>query len=205
VNSHEPSAEHPWLPPGRLAARQRRTVVPRLFIVQALALLAILVAAVPLAASIGQAALQEILLPSSTDTVYLRIARDVAVPFIGWISAIVVIEAVSATFTRSVLAGAFGLAAHAHIGRHPLRAVLVAVIGWLLFIVAVAVAILALALAWDAVRSVFLTSGFSGGMREVVSAVLVALLFATVFTGALVLCGLVSTIRAGLWSLASLR
>jgi hypothetical protein len=205
VNSHEPSAEHAWLPPGRLDNAQRSGVVPRVFIVQALALLAILVAAVPLAAAIGQATLQEILLPSSVDTIYLRIARDVAVPFIGWVGAIVLVEAISAVVTRRVLAGAFGLRVHAGISRHPLRAVLVASIGWLLFIGAVVLALVVLAVAWDAVRSVFLSTGLSGGLRDVASGVLVALLFGTVFTAALALCGLVSTLRAGLWTLASLR
>ena len=205
VNSDAPSAEHAWLPPGRIAAAQRSSVVARLFVVQALALLAVLVAAVPLAAALGNSTLQEIMLPSSTDSIYARIAQGVALPLAGWIGAIVVIEAASALFTRRVLASAFGLGGHTRIGRHPLRAILVAAIGWLLFIGAVAMALLVLGLSWDVVRSVFLTSGMSTDVRELVSGVLVALLFATVFTGVLALCGLISTIRAGLWTLASLR
>jgi hypothetical protein len=205
VNSREPSAEHAWLPPGRIEGSRHTPVVQRLFIVQALALLVVLVAAVPLAAAIGQATLQEILLPSSTASIYVRIASDVSLPFAGWLAAIVLIEAVSAVLVRRVLAGGFGLHAYSRIGHNPLRAVLVAVMGWLLFVGALVLSLAALAFAWDAVRSVFLSSGLSGDLRDVFGALLVALMFGTVFAGALVLCGLVSTIRAGLWTLASLR
>jgi hypothetical protein len=205
VNSSAPSAEHAWLPPGRVADERRNHLVARLYVIQALALLAVLVAAVPLAATIGQVTLQEILLPSSTASIYARIAQDVALPVMGWIGAIILVEAVSAVATRRVLGASFGLRVHVRIARHPFRAVLVAAIGWLLFVGAIALSLAALGLSWDVVRSVFLTTGLSGESSEVVSAVLVALLFATVFTGALVLCGLVSTIRAGLWTLASLR
>ena len=61
--------------------------------------------------------------------------------------------------------------------RRPLRAVLVALIGWALFIGAVALSFAVLSLAWEAVESVFLSTGLSGGVRELVSGVLVALLF----------------------------
>jgi hypothetical protein len=205
VNSSAPSAEHAWLRPGPVADERRNHLVARLYVIQALALLGVLVAAVPLAAAIGQVTLQEILLPSSTASIYARIARDVALPVIGWIGAIILVEAVSAVATRRVLAASFGLRVHVRMARHPFRPVLVAAIGWLLFVGAIVLSLAALGLSWDVVRSVFLTTGLSGESSEVVSAVLVALLFATVFTGALVLCGLVSTIRAGLWTLASLR
>jgi hypothetical protein len=205
VNSSAPSAEHVWLRPGSVADERRNHLVARLYVIQALALLGVLVAAVPLAAAIGQVTLQEILLPSSTASIYARIARDVALPVTGWIGAIILVEAVSAVATRRVLAASFGLRVHVRMARHPFRPVLVAAIGWLLFVGAIVLSLAALGLSWDVVRSVFLTTGLSGESSEVVSAVLVALLFATVFTGALVLCGLVSTIRAGLWTLASLR
>jgi hypothetical protein len=205
VNSSAPSAEHAWLRPGPVADERRNHLVARLYVIQALALLGVLVAAVPLAAAIGQVTLQEILLPSSTASIYARIARDVELPVIGWIGAIILVEGVSAVATRRVLAASFGLRVHVRMARHPFRPVLVAAIGWLLFVGAIVLSLAALGLSWDVVRSVFLTTGLSGESSEVVSAVLVALLFATVFTGALVLCGLVSTIRAGLWTLASLR
>jgi hypothetical protein len=205
VNSAQDSHEHAWPAPGRLLEEDQSSVTARLFIVQTLTLLAILVAAIPLAAATGQATLQEVVLPSSTESVYTRILNDVSLPLIFWLVSIVVIEAFSSIATRRVLASAFDLKIHFRILRRPLRAVTVALIGWLLFVGAVAVSYICLSLAWQAVESVFLATGLSGGLREIVSAVLVALMFGAVFAGAMLLTGLVSTVRAGLWTLASLR
>jgi len=60
-------------------------------------------------------------------------------------------------------------------------------------------------LTWDAVRFVFLSTGLSGGAQELAGALVVALFFGGVFAASLLLGGLVSTVRAGLWTLASLR
>jgi len=205
VNSREPSAEHAWLPPGRIASRSEARAVNRVFVVQSLALLAVLLCAVPLAAAIGQATINELVLPSSADSMYARIAADVALPFVAWLAAIVVIESGSAIWTRRVLAASFGLKSHARIGRHPLRIVGVAVLGWALFIGALGLSVVVLSLMWGVVESVFLSTGLSTDPRDLISALLVALLFGAVFALALLMCGLVSTVRAGLWTLASLR
>ena len=205
VNSTGDSDAHAWLPPGRLLADHRSVVTMRIFIVEAVALLAVLLCAVPLAAAAGQATLQEILLPSSSAGIYTRILNDVSAPLVGWIAAIVVIEALSAIAARRVLARAFGLKPYFRMSHRPLRAVVVALIGWLLFMGALAICFVALTLAWQVVESVFLSTGLSGGLREIVSAVLIAVVFGGLFTAALALCGLVSTVRAGLWTLASLR
>ncbi len=205
VNAAGESPEHAWLAPGRLLDDARGATTSRLFVVEAVALLAVLLAAVPLAAAAGQATLAEITLPSSTESIYARILNDVSAPLLVWFVAIVVIEAISAVVARRVLAGAFSLAPYFRMTHRPLRAVLVAVIGWALFALAVVLGVVVLGVAWQAVESVFLSNGLSGGLRELVSALLVALLFGGVFAGALVVCGLVSAIRAGLWTLASLR
>ena len=205
VNSTGDSSQHAWLPPGRLLGDARGAVISRLFVVEAVALLAVLLAAVPLAAAAGQATLQEIVLPSSSESIYTRILNDISTPLIVWIVAVVLIEALIAIATRRVLAGAFSMAPYFGIARRPLRAVAVAVIGWALFAGAVAASFVALSATWQAVESVFLSTGISGGLREIVSALLVALLFGGVFAGALVVCGVVSAFRAGLWTFASLR
>ncbi len=205
VNSHEPGCEHEWPVPGRLTPERHAHAVNRVFVVQSVALLAVLVAAVPLAAAIGQATINEVVFPSSADSIYSRIAGDVALPFVAWLVALVVIEAISAIWTRRVLASIYGLKAHARIGHHPLRAIAVVVLGWALFIGAVAVSVVVLSAMWGVVESVFLSTGLSTDIRDLVSALLVAGVFGAVFALALLLCGLVSTIRAGLWTLASLR
>ncbi len=188
-----------------LAADEHGPVVSRLFVVEAVAFLALLVAAIPLAVAIGQATLAEILLPSSADSIYARIFNDVTVPLAGWFAGLVIVEAVSAVATRSVLIRSFGLSPASRLGRHPVRVAAIALIGWLLFIGAFAPAAIALAFVWQGVESVFLSGGMAGGLREIVSAVLVALMFGALFTVAFAMCGLVSAVRAGLWTLASLR
>ena len=72
-------------------------------------------------------------------------------------------------------------------------------------LVMVVVGLLALGLTWDAVRAVFLATGLSTDITDIVSALVVALLFGAVYAAALLLCGLVSAFRSGLWTFASLR
>ena len=205
VNSAAVSSAHPWSSPGELDSRAARTVATRLFVVEAVAFLAILVAGIPLAVSIGSETLSEILLPSSADSIYMRVFGDVVAPAVGWVVAIVIIEALSALAVRAVLAQAFGLAGHMHARRHVLRLLGVSAAGWLLFLGGLIVGAAALSLAWAAVRDVFLSTDLSGSVVDVAGALVVALVFGAVFTGALTLSGLVSLTRAGLWTLASLR
>jgi hypothetical protein len=205
VNSPSPNGGHVWPLPGRLLPDDRSAIAGRLFVVEALALLAVLLAALPLAAALGEATISEVLLPSSSASIYSRIVSDVAVPLAGWAVAIVLIEVVSAVAVRHALAGAFGLRGHFRILHHPLRLLAVGVVGWLLFIGTVAVVYAGLSACWVAVESVFLTTGLSGDVRELVSAIIVAVLLGVAFSAALFAGGLVSAFRAGLWTLASLR
>jgi hypothetical protein len=197
--------EHPWTAPAQLGRRERRALERRVFVVQALALLAVLAAAVPLAAAIANATVAEIMLPSSGASMYSRILADVIGPLVGSLVALVVVEAMSAMATRVVLSRAYGLKARIHVTRHALREMAVAVAGWLLFFGALLVSVTVLGLVWQAVRSVFLATDLSGGLPEVLAGLLVALLFAAVYAGALVLCGFASAVRAGLWTFAALR
>lgn len=205
VNYGERGEQLAWPAPGRLDAPTRRTATVRVFVVESLALLAILMAAVPLAAAIGDATLSEILLPSSTGSIYGRILGQVTAPLVGFVVALVLVEAISAVAVRAVLAQQFGLPGHVGVLRRPLRKIAVAVVGWALFIGALAVGLLALGPTWDVVRAVFLSRGLSGDVRDIVSALVVALLFGAVYAAALLLCGLVSAFRSGLWTFASLR
>jgi hypothetical protein len=188
--------------PTRLTALARRSLTTRLFIVQALTLLAILTAAVPLAAAVGQAAFTEIVRPSSADSIYPRILGHLTAPLALLIAAVIGVELISASAARVVV-----FRAHVISGVHlrPLRSLAVSIIGWALSIGAVVISVGALSLAWDGVRSVFLSTGLSGGLPNVVAGLLVAALFAAVYVAALVLCGFVSALRASFWTLASLR
>jgi hypothetical protein len=205
VNYGERGEQHAWPTPGRLNAATRRPTMVRLFVVESVTLLAILLAAVPLAAAIGDATLSEILLPSSTDSIYARILGEVTTPLAGFILALVFVEGISAVVVRNVLAQSFGLDGYVSLLRRPLRKIAVAVLGWVLFMGALAVGLVVLGLTWDAVRAVFLSTGLSGDLRDIVSTLAVALLFGAVYAAALLLCGLVSAFRSGLWTYASLR
>jgi hypothetical protein len=191
--------------PRRLTEDERSSAISRLFVVEALAMLAILTAAIPLASALGHATLTQILFPSSDASLYVRILNDVTAPLAGWLVAIVLVEVVSAVATRRVLAGAFTLRPYFRLFRHPLRVVAVGVVGWLLFIGAGVLMYAGLSLCWSAVESVFLSTGLSSKPAELIGALVVALALGFAFAAALFLGGIVSAVRAGLWTLASLR
>jgi hypothetical protein len=189
----------------RLLPARRTLLTRKLFVIEAFALLTILLAAVPLVAATAQAAYSEIVLPSSTASIYERVVHAVTPQIVGFIAAIVIVEAISAVTARRTMSRAFGLGDRVDFIHHPFRMLAVAVVGWALLVGALLVAIPALRFVWDVVRSVYLQNGLSGGVREVLAAMAVALLFGGVFAVVLFVCGLVSTIRSGLWTLASLR
>ncbi len=205
VNSAQPSVAHAWLAPGRMSEAEQGRVTSRLFIVETMTLVAILVALLPVAAVLSQSIVAEIVLPSSAESIYVRIFNDAAPMVALFVVLLIVIEAVSAVVVRRVLAGAYGLRAHNRLQRHPLRVIGVCLFGWSLFIGAIAISDVVLSVTWQAVESAFLSTGLSGGLLEIVSALLVALLFGGIFAACLFLCGLVSTVRSGLWTFASLR
>jgi hypothetical protein len=205
VNSSQPNVEHAWTSPGRLDDEDRSLLSSRMFVAETATLIVILLAAVPLAVAIAQSTYEEIVLPSSSDSLYVRIFNDVALPLIVFIVSIVVIEAVSAIVTRRILAGAFGLRPHNRLAHHPLRVIGIAVVGWVLFVGTVGLSFVVLSATWQVVQSVFLSTGVSGDLRDLTSAIIVALLFGLLFSACLFLCGLISTVRSGLWTLASLR
>lgn len=205
VNSGQLPDAHPWPRPGRLSTGAHTAVVSQLFVVEGLALVTVLVAAIPLASSLGSATLHEIVSPSSSASIYTRIVGGVSAPLIGLVAALVAVEALSAVAARRVLARAFGLSPYARIERHLLTTLVAAVLGWGLLIGALAVSVPVLRLTWASVQSYFLSNGLSGGARELLTAAVLALLFSAVFAAVVAVCGLVSAVRSGLWTLASLR
>jgi len=207
----DPLAETARVP---LAADRRRATIGELYVVQALGLLALLLAAVPLALAVGDATLSEILRPSSTGSIYARVAGQVVLPLVGFGVAVVVVELLSAVASRAVLMREHGIRPEGS-GRpasfvrlllaHPLRNLAVAALGWLLFLLAVGVAVAAIDLAWQAASAVFLSVSWSSLLEELTAQAAAAFLLAAVFGAGLLLAGLVSALRGALWSLASLR
>ena len=182
----------------------RRATIRKLFLVQAGSLLLALIAALPLALALGDATLNEIVRPSSADSIYLRVLGLVAGPLIVWAAALVVIEAFSAIATRTILARAADVRPLGRGSGGMLRWLAIALIGWLLFGIAVLPGAWLVNLAWQAARAAFL-SGAPDSIERSAGTFVVAGLLAAVFCVILVVCGIVSALRSMLWSLESVR
>ncbi len=185
-------------------AASRRLTVQQLFLVQASALLLALIAALPLALALGDATLNEIVRPSSADSIYVRVLGLVTGPLVLWAAALLVIEAFSAVTTRAILVRAAGVRPLGRGSGGMLRGLAIALIGWLLFGSAVLPGAWLVSLAWQAARAAFL-SGAPDSIERSVGTFVVAALLAAVFCAILVVCGIVSALRSVLWSLESLR
>jgi len=190
-------------------ARGRRGLVSRLFIIEALTLVALLLAALPLAASIGQATLDEILRPTSSASIYLRVLGHV-VPLLAVTMALVpVIDTISAFTSRELLLGRrlrdSLRAALVRLVGAPVRLVGAALIAWLSLIIIVLTVGWSLTVSWHATRAAFLATTSVGDLFARPDSIVVAVLLAAVFVSGLALCGYVSAFRAALWTLASVR
>jgi hypothetical protein len=192
-----------------IPARGRRGLVTRLFVIEALTLVAVLLAAVPLAAAIGQTTLDEILRPTSSASIYVRVISQIA-PILALTLAIVpVIDAISAFTARELLLGRpLRESLRAGLGRvvgAPVRLVGAALVAWVSLGLVVLTVGWALTVAWQATRAAFLASTSLGDLFARPDSLVVALLLTAVFVSGLALCGFVAAFRAALWTLASLR
>jgi hypothetical protein len=189
--------------------------------VQATGALALLVSAVPLAAALGDAAMAELLAPTSTAALYERIAAHLAQEVGLVLAAVVLVEFVTAAATRAVLAHGHGLngrppvrlgwlgvavrgVARAVVA-HPVRSVANLLLGWTLFVVALAAGTALINVAWDATRAAFLSVQAASEPVGLLALVAVAALLAGCFVVALLALGLVSALRGALSGMASLR
>jgi hypothetical protein len=158
-----------------------------------------------LAAAVSDVTIRELVQPSSSDPVYLRVLLQVRELLLLVVGAVVVAELLAATATRTQLIAAFGLAGHGSRTARALRMLATAVAGWALFLGTVAMGAWLLAVAWQSTRAAFLSAGWSSPLEHAVALFATAMLLSAVFCGALLVCGIVSALRACHWSLASLR
>ena len=195
------------LAPGAEADRGAR--MRDLFVVEALTLIALLLAAVPLAAAIGQVTLDEILLPSSAASIFDRILGHLTVPLTIFAVALPIIDALSAGVVRGLLVGrSVGSSVVSSVGaliRHPIAWVATAVLAWLSLAVVVVGVDWALSIAWQATRASFLATTSIGDMLSEIAPLLVAAMLTGVFVCGLALAGYVGAFRNALWSVTSLR
>lgn len=202
--------------PAALTKEQHRMLVVRVASVQALTLMVLTVAAIPLILGITSAAYGEIVRPTSTDSIYLRVLADVSETILWFGVAVVLIELVSSRTTRALLVRGIGLrvASSAHrlwllpaIGsaisgviRSPIRALVTEVLVWVVSIAVLLPVLWAISVCWDAVRGVFLTSLSFGDPEQDIGLAFVALALSGVFISGLLLCGFASALRAAVRS-----
>jgi hypothetical protein len=180
-----------------------------LFVVQSLTLVALLLAAVPLAAALGQVTYDEILRPSSSGSIFDRVLAQVMLPLALLAAALPIVDSVSAAATRRLLIGrSVGSAVSGSIGafaRRPIRFVATAAVAWLALAAVVVGTETALGIAWQATRAAFLRTTSIADMLASLAPLLVAVLLSGVFLSGLAVCGYVAAFRNALWTITSLR
>ncbi len=210
-----------WRPVARLSAERRRQMLGWTFAVQALGLLGIVVAAVPLAAAVGPAVLDEIVRPSSSTAIYVRVLERVAPQLLLVGAALLIVEMLSAVATRYVLSRGYGLwhrrstrrpasvegalFAARRLLRAPAASLASAALGWLVTLLVLAPAVWALGAVWQTTRSSFLSSTSVADLLGRPESLLVAGLLAGVMLAGLLLAGLASAFRSASWTVEMLR
>jgi hypothetical protein len=180
-----------------------------LFVLESLTLIALLLAAAPLAAALGQVTYDEILRPTSTAPIYDRVLAQVTLPLAFLAVAVPLVDSLSAAMVRRLLMGrSVGSAVSGSIGavvRRPVRFLATSVVALLALASVVVATDAALTIAWNATRAAFLRTTSIADMLTSVAPLLVAVLLAGVFMSGLAVCGYVAAFRNALWTLTSLR
>lgn len=221
VDDAESAEQREWRSASRMEPGYRRLIVLRVASIQALTLLALIAAAVPLVIRITSAAYDEIVRPTSADSIYVRVLAGVAEPVLWFIAAIVLIEMISSRTTREVLMRGTGLRiaaggrrlwllpalSSAVIGmlRSPLRTIASDAFAWMISIVVLVPVVWAIALCWEAARGAFLTTLSLDDPQEALGLLFVALALSATFISGLLLCGFASAFRAALRTVEALR
>lgn len=220
IDDPETADQRQWRTAAPLSQEQRRMLIMRVASVQALTLLALTVAAVPLILGITNAAYDEIIRPSSADSIYLRVLATVRDTVLWFGVAVVLVEMVSSRVTRALLVRSTGLAVGSKSGglwllpafasailsivRSPLRALVTDALAWTVSVAVVLPVLWAISICWEAVRGVFLTALSFGDLEQDVGLAFVAFALSGVFICGLLLCGFASALRAALRSVEAL-
>jgi hypothetical protein len=180
-----------------------------IFVIESLTLIVLLLAAVPLAAALGQWTYQEVLLPSSSASIYDRVLSHLGQPLGIFVVALPIVDSISAIWVRGVLSGrSVGSALVGSVGaiiRWPLRFIATAALAWVVLALAVAGTDWALTIAWQATRTSFLATTSVRDMLSDITPLFVAALLAGVFVCGLAICGYVAGFRNALWTVTGLR
>jgi len=189
---------------GRRLPQGWRRPIAALVGVEVVALLPAMAAAAVSLGRIVQVVREEILLPGDLAVpLPLRAAAGAAWPLTLLVAALVLAEALNGVLSRRVLLrGVEGAEPGRPLGRRLLGAVATAATGWLLAVAVLAPAMIAVFIAWAGARDAYLTGAVIDFERvaATVGAIGATLLFVAVWTGTLLLGGVVSALRAALWS-----
>lgn len=195
------------LPPRRAADPDAR--IRDLFVVESLMVIVLLLAAVPLAAALGQVTYDEILRPTSTAPIYDRVFSQVILPLAVLAISLPIVDSISAGAVRRLLIGrSVGSAVAESIGdlvRRPVWFFATTAVAWLALAAAVVGTDAVLTVAWQQTRAAFLRTTSFSDMLTAVAPLFVALLLAGVFMSGVALCGYVAAFRNALWTVTNLR
>jgi hypothetical protein len=191
-------------------ARDPGARVRDLFVIDSLTLIALLLAAVPLAAALGQVSFQEVLNPSSSASIFDRIVSQLTAPLVLVAVAFPLIDSISATWVRGLLEGrkSVGSAFVGSVGaivRRPVWFIANTLVAWAGLGLAVAATYWALSVGWQATRATFLATTSISDMLSSIAPFLVSALLAGVFVCGLAICGYVAGFRNALWTVTGPR
>lgn len=221
VGDEETAEQREERPVATLSNRDRRRLMSWLVAAQLAGVVLLAAAALPLASAVIEVTTGEVLRPTIPGgSIYLRVLSGVREPLAVFLAAVVVVELLTALVSRQLLLRGFGLhlrpspglgvrptlaAALARPFRHPLRTVGTAVLGWAISLSVLVPVVWSLLLAWETVRSTYLATGSRTDAQSVTGLVLVTVALAAVFVAGVMLCGLASALRSGLWTMDGLR
>lgn len=189
----------------------RRRLLLDLFGIQWAAFGLLALSSVPLVVMGLEVTYAEIIRPTSGEALYMRILGGLHQPLFLLVVALVVVEVLAATASRSLLSRRLVVAevSEEHRRETPLRVVgaglrtlVTAVLGWSVTLALVVPALWAISLVWQQVRATLLMPGTDDPAG---AGLVMAGLLAAAWLAAIALAGFASALRGALWSVESLR
>jgi hypothetical protein len=194
--------------PAALSADARGKAFHDVLVVQIGSVVAIGAALVPLLFAVAAAVTSQLVQPTGTGDIYLRVLSDVRVPVLAFLAVFLLIEMLSASLIRARLwraAGIGGQSGRLAFLRQPLRLLLTALTGWAAMLASLVPAFALLLLAWQQVRATYLGIGLLPSDENwALGAAIVTGMLVLAFVGGLLLTGFASALRAALWTAESL-
>lgn len=199
----------------------RTSVLLWLAAIQAAAMLPLLVLVMVIVGTLQGAVTSQVQRPTDLDTpLLLRVVGDLGGYLALGLVLVAVLEVVVSLASRRLLAGRAGLlpdgpgertetrlavAGALRLVRRPLRVTSVALVSWGVAIVALALGVVGITLAWAATRPGLQALAASGDAVRLASAPVALALLCAVWLAVLCLCGLATAFRSALWTMDTLR